>query len=259
MELLTLSSNARFLDAQKGYFERQEVGFAPYTEKTQLNNYPALVIFIPIECRGQFVSPVETWRQYLARHQPETCLIIAGIEAINHHNYLDLLSLPIDFSVFFHNLKAVSDAKWRPLETEAMDMQDKLRRFYEGHGNESVTYTLSKIRRKTETLAKRLKETNFPKAWKEIFEPLEGQTVAYTEEKWKELTRRWGHYAPFFQYLPFREEMEEVGRRIGLISPFFENNCREEGLYTRLEPKKNIDWIFDTLSTIKRGYVSKKI
>lgn len=259
MEILALYSTAQFLEAQSCYFERQEIKFVPYTGITQLKEYPALVIFIPIECRGQFVSPVETWRRYLAGHHPRTRLIISGVEAINHHNYLDLLALPIDFSVFFHNLRAVNDAGWRPLETEAMDMQDKLYRFYEGHGKESVTYTLSMIRRKMETLATRLKETGYQQAWKEIFEPLGDEAAAYTEEKWKELIRRWEHYAPFFRYLPFSEEMEEVGRRIEIISSFFENNCREEELYARLEPKKNIDRIYEILNTIKQGYVSKKL
>lgn len=256
MELLALAGDNRFLKAQRSYFERQNVRFVPYTGKDQLGDYPGLMIFIPIEYLGQFVSPTETWRRYLARHHPKTRLIIAGVEVINHPNYLDLLALPEDFSVFFHNLKVVTEADWQPIITEAVDMQDKLHRFYEGHGNESVTYTLSKIRRKMETLAGLLKETNYIKAWKEIFEPLPGEAAAYTEGKWNELVRRWAHYAPFFHYLPFREEIEEVGRRIALIAPFFRNNCREEELYIRLEPKKNIDWIFDTLNTIKRGYVS---
>lgn len=254
MELLAMASTARFLEAQRGYFERQGVCFTLYTGRDQLSRYSSLVIFIPVENQGQFVSPAGIWRQFLAKNHPETRLIISGVEAINHHNYLDLLNLPNDFSVFFNNLKAVNEKSWAPIETEALDMRVKLRRFYEGHGRESVTYTLSKIIRKTETLAKRLKEVGYRQAWKEIFEPLKGETVTYTEEKWNELIRRWEHYAPFFQYLPFKEETEEAGRRIEYISPFFGNNCREEELYTSLECKKNLGWLYDTLDTIKQEY-----
>lgn len=255
MELLTLTSEERFLKVHQDYFGRQNVGFVPYTGKDQLDDFPGLMIFIPIECQRQVVSPVEIWRQFLALEHPKKRLAVAGVEAVEHHNYLDLLDLPRNFSVFFDNLIAVDDPAWKPLETEAIEMREKLRRFYEGHGKESVTYTLSKINRKMAALVQQLKEVDYQQAWKEIFEPLEGETVAYTEAKWKELHRRWGHYACFFQYLPFKEEMEEVGRRIEHISPFFENNCREEALYTRLESKRNINRIIEILDTIKRRYV----
>lgn len=256
MELLALTSEERFLKVHQSYFGRQNVRFVPYISKDQLNDFPGLMIFIPVECQGQIVSPLETWRLFLAKNYPEKRLAITGVEGIEHHNYLDLLKLPRNFSVFFDNLKPVDATDWQPLETEALDMREKLRRFYEGHGNESVTYTLSKINRKVEALSTRLKNDNYRHAWEVIFEPFEEETVPYTEEKWKELHRRWGHYSFFFQYLPFKEEMEEVGRRIEYLSPFFEENCQDEELYNKLEPKKNIVWIFDTLNTIKLEYVS---
>ncbi|MCB9048925.1 MAG: hypothetical protein H6556_05785 [Lewinellaceae bacterium] len=254
MELLALASDARFLNVHRNYFERQNVRFVTYTGKGQLEEFPGLMIFIPIECQGQLVSPVDIWRQFLAREHPEKRLAIAGVEAIEHHNYLDLLALPRNFFDFFDNLKAVDAEDWIKLDTEALDMEEKMRRFYEGHGKESVTYTLSKISLKIEILSTRLKETGYQQAWEELFEPLEGETVAYTEEKWKELHRRWGHYVSFFQYLPFREEMLEVGRLIAYVSPFFEHNCREEVLFTQLESRKNIDRIFEILDTIKQEY-----
>lgn len=255
MELLALTNTDRFLKAQEAYFDRQNIKFTPFLDAGQLNQCQGLVLFIPIECQGQFVSPDEIWRYFLAKHYPDLQFILAGVEHIQHHNYLDLLHLPSSFSAFFHNLKPTSYNEWTPFSTEAMDMREKLHRFYEGHGDESVTFSLGKISRKMETLAKRLKQVSYPQAWKEIFEPLEGETTAYTEEKWKELHRRWGHYAPFFQYLPFRKDMEEVGRRIVFLSPFFENNCRDEKLFESLDCKVNIDWIRETLDTIKSEYV----
>lgn len=259
MELLALASTKEFLEARKAYFQKQGWAFVPFQDIQQLRQFPGIVIFIPIECQGQLVSPVETWRLFLANHYPACRLAITGVEELKHHNYLDLLALPEDLSAFLGTLIAVDDADWQPFGSEAMDMQDKLWRFFEGHGDESVTYSLSKITRKMETLAKKLKEAPYRQAWKEIFEPLEGETVAYTESKWKELRRRWEHYAPFFQYLPFKETMESVGQRLAGLSPFFENNCLDERLYDTLKCKENLNWVYTTLDTIKKEYVPKKL
>lgn len=204
----------------------------------------------PLNCNNIYISPETIWKKYLQLNNPDAIFLTAGFKSVQHSNYLDLLQLPENLPAFIDQAKPASQ-KWEPPFSGGLDIKEKLRRFYQGHGDESVTdilYTIIRIFSIADVEMKRY-GTPFRELSQELF------TQNAVPEKWRELKNRWTNYLPFFQCLPFWDVFTRVDRLFDHIDPFFRADCSEEMLFSDLNCMNTLKQIKDQLATVCNQYV----
>ena len=205
-----------------------------------------VLLFGPLQMANTFITSEQLWKNYLAFHYPDIVFITAAFTNTKQHNYLDLMELPEDFAVFLKNCKKVSD-KWTPVDTQALNMAEKILRFYEGHGDESVIDELNKIRRTLLNVQQDVEDgMGFEQIEREY--PFQERTTT----KWQNLYSRWLNYYPLFESLPFFYIFREVNDLVHYVLPFFQSNCKEEQLFQQLNCVENLNLIKQKLQTAKQ-------
>jgi hypothetical protein len=198
---------------------------------------PLLFLFSPLWCNEHYVSADISWKQYFARHQPETKLISIGVQAADHSNYLDLLQPPENFAIFLENARTCAE-EWLPADTGGLDMNQKLKRFFEGHGNESVGEAFSILLRRFRIVNKELEDgTPYAEIHQDLLLPTQ------TPASWQKLVNRWQAYYLFFSCLPFWPLFQDIDRLMAEVQPFFDRECRSPELLQKLQ-------IIDKIETI---------
>ncbi|NJL77280.1 MAG: hypothetical protein HC892_21920 [Saprospiraceae bacterium] len=151
-------------------------------------------------------------------------MITFGLAAGQQANYIDLLNLPENMVEPLAQAKAVSE-DWQPVFTGGLDMSEKLKRFFEGHGNDSVVQLFTPIFRRLKILHDELSGgTPFEELQKELLD--DGVLV----ENWHKLRNRFSNYYPFLSCLPFFNDFETIKNLMEAIHPFFEARCREKNI-----------------------------
>ncbi|MFN0037020.1 MAG: hypothetical protein ACKVUS_18350 [Saprospiraceae bacterium] len=189
------------------------------------------VLFSPVWCNEQFVVCDSVWKKYFevekSRAFRKIGLVTAGYERAKHENYLCLLDLPEDLPAFFEEALPCHEA-WQPFPVKGTDMAQALRRFYLGHGNESVLAAFDSIATKVRDIEKHRATMPFEKI-------LEGEnslvSPAKLGELWHNFRVRWGHYRPFAPSLPFYPrlaELEEISKNMDV---FFQTGCSDVNLF----------------------------
>ena len=251
-----VATDHRVSGSLERYFEQNGFKLKPFqipSENAEVFSKidEVLLLVCPIYCCGVYLSVEAIWKRHLQLFSPETLLLIAGFKGDRHSNYLDLFNLPADLNDFLKNTRTAKE-KWEPVFSGGLDMKEKLKRFFQGHGDESVTDILHKILRVLNIAQKEMDNyhTSYEELKTELIHP------SRLSEKWLELKNRWVNYYPFFEFLPFRQVFYSVDHLFKVVTPYFTSNCEEEYLFRELKCKENLKIIKDQLAHIGNHYVN---
>lgn len=251
-----IGNNPPVLEALSQYLAAQnirlEAHLLPFKEElTTLTEAKVIILSSPMYFDGIYVSADGLWKNYLEYHHPEVLLLVAGFLEAKQSNYLDLLNLPEHFLSMLAQAKKAKE-NWLPLTTGGLNMEEKIRRFFEGHGDESLTDEFDKIFRILRIAGDELK--NHQAGYEEVKNELLLMNKLPT--KWKTLNNRWANYFPYFGSLPFFETFEQIEHWLRYIAPYFETGCEQETLFWQLNCLENIEKIKSNLTSISKHYVS---
>lgn len=177
--------------------------FDNLAEKVQ--NTEAVLLFSPAWNGGAYLSGSELWLRYLLDVKPTGKLLLAGYQAFEHPNYLDMLTLGASPVNWWEDAPGVTTMPTLPALI-GVDLMDKLHRFFAGHGQDSVVAVLSRIRLVVQMASRELKKMETP--YSEIFTEL--VKPAQLAEKWGEWRSRWINYAPLFEFSPIAGKLQAI-------------------------------------------------
>ena len=207
-----------------------------------------LILFSPLYWNDHYLFTDYNWKAFLEQHAGKCKMISAGFYAASELNYLDLLNLPNDFSSFFAKARTAEE-NWQPIFTDGLDMNQKLKLFFKGHGKESIIPAFSHIIRVTEIVNIEAAEgTSLEELNRELIEPTN------IVEKWHIFHNRWQAYYPFFGCLPFFSLFEKIDQTLEKIVRFFTGGCSPEFILKHPETVQHVHEIKNLL-TEAEGYV----
>ncbi len=254
-EILCVATQLQVVDALKKYFEDSGYHFRhltlPVSEDALKGDSNVVVVLMsPVACNNKYISAENTWKEYLREHLPDALFVVAGFSNFEQDNYLDLLSLPNDVTAFLNRAETAGNL-WNPVFTGGLDMSVMLARFFEGHGDESVTDELNGILRILKIAGDELKhdDVDYQEVHRELL------LANRLPERWNTLGNRWINYFPNFQCLPFFGVFERVNATFQHIAPYFHGNCEEETLFCELDCIGNLENAKADLVKIEQLYV----
>ncbi|MBL7794333.1 MAG: hypothetical protein JNK77_18520 [Saprospiraceae bacterium] len=227
-------SAAGFLGRQ---LQQQGLSWRPYELGTVLD-CDIFILLSPVWCNNHFISCDKTWKKYLELNYPEVRFISAGFDQIAQENYIDLLDLPKNWAFFFLNARISRDA-FDVIDTGGLDMSNKLRAFFEGHGNDSILQIFSPI-----YMALRIVRDEINKG-KNTYQKLYTEVISQIQltDNWRIFLYRFSNYYSFFSCLPFFSLFEMIKTHTEIIRPYFDEGCKEELLFTQLGVMEHISEI----------------
>lgn len=249
-----IATNRQLPQALHPWFEAQNYSLQALLnyDKTgipPLSNTNILLLFVPFFHNNVYISIENVWKKYLELNYPNILLLTAGYIKHTHANYLDLLQLPENLEYFIEHAKSLSEFESMPF-SGGLIIEDKLQKFYEGHGDESLTDELGKVYRIVTMATDEVKIHQ--SSYIEILENLfQANNIV---EKWGVLINRWHNYLPFFEGLPFFGTFKEVDAILKQIAPFFEQECKTESQLIDFHIKEKLHIIKQKLEIIGRQY-----
>jgi len=243
--LLYYSSNpvlANYLCEQLGPQGYELQAFDPGIRRKS----PVLLLFSPVWHHDMYISCDKSWKKYLSIKSPKIRLISIGLRNEQHPNYIDVLNLPKDFGQFFKNARTVSE-EWEPVDTWGLDIEEKLKRFLEGHGADSIREIFTPINRTLKITHDELMQgTSFKELEENIIKP------GNLHKKWQIFRNRFTNYYPFFGCLPFFDLFRKINISITHIHPFFQANYNTPEHFLSKEwmaELKNINLLLSEIET----------
>lgn len=209
-------------------------------------NASIFLLFSPVWIHNCFISCDQSWKNYLQIENPQVKLISVGTVEVVHPNYIDILNLPNNFNYFFTNAKPAADS-WTPIYTGGLKMEAKLHRFFEGHGNDSVSQVFTPINRQLNIIKDELKQgTAYAELWSDLIIP------AKLPENWRIFRNRFINYYPYFFCLPFFTLFEKIYILVNELDAFFEQNCNNAKLFEALQCATKVNQIKELLSQTEK-------
>lgn len=136
---------------------------------------------------------------------------------------------------------------WTPIDTGGLDLTNKLHRFLEGHGSDSIRQIFTPINRLLTIVSDELKQgTSFTELKKEIIDS------GNLDEKWHIFRSRFTNYYPFFGCLPFFDLFRKINISVKKIHPFFQtdyNNPEHFASSEWITEIKNINLLLSEIET----------
>ena len=175
-----------------------------------------------------------------------------GFRNFKSRNYIDLLNLPKDFNDYVKNALPAS-ADWE-IPIDGANMLEYLKRFFEGHGGNSLLSKLNALRQ-TFNIAYTnisIKANTFDEVWQELLLP-------HGKPEWEELISRWQNYYPFFEYLPFYHTMKEIDKIFSEISEYFSCEIPEKKIFFEKHFNEKLDKVHEKLISIDKLYVRPEL
>ncbi|MBK8705047.1 MAG: hypothetical protein IPN33_16780 [Saprospiraceae bacterium] len=204
------------------------------------------ILLSPVWCNNHFISCDNTWKKYFELNHPDVRFISSGFAELTHKNYIDLLNLPPDFSVFFTNAQRAGE-EWEAANTGGLDMSQKLLNFFEGHGHDSIRQIFSPIYRILRIISDEIGQgTPYEELYSELITP------NHLPQKWRIFQNRFSNYYPFFACLPFYPDFQQIKLLADSIDPYFESKCQDETLWKELTIEYKIREIHTLLSNAER-------
>lgn len=163
-----------------------------------------LLLFTPFLYEGRYIAAEKIWSHYLRVYHPGVRFFTAGYATAQPSiaNHLDLLNLPGSLSAFFLQQDGVMPTQ--VVDTEGLPLHDKLVRFFDGHGKESIFDVLSDITRllgMAESAAQRHGDS---------FETVKADFLNKLPLRWTELKNRWHNYYALLLCLPLASVLQKT-------------------------------------------------
>jgi len=219
---------------------------------SELEKVDALLLHAPIKVYEEYIYYGEIWKAYLLHQKIEVKLIEVGFGPVHSKNYLNLLELPNQLEGVLHNAESIKMTALQPFSV-GIDLREKMKRFWDGHGKESVGEVLYKIKRKIHLIDRELERGDW--AYKKIIETYFDDN--YIQQQWQKFINRWNYYAPYFKYSPFCHKFTNINQIISSIHPFFKDDFNEEQFFHSLDVWKNISEVQLTLADLMEHYGGK--
>ncbi len=203
-------------------------------------------LFSPVWVHEHFISCDWNWKKYLQVEHPQVKLVTVGIQKAAHPNYIDMLRLPTDFQSFLAQAQP-SERDWAPVNTGGLDMQEKLHRFFEGHGTDSVDQIFASLKMSINIFKDQIQAGD-------IFSNIRAEYDGYQNfiETWRILKNRFSNYYPFFQCLPFFFLFQKIYNFIPKINIFFEDESEMDVNFKALQIYEHIEEIYNILNEVKK-------
>ncbi len=252
MHTLTLLTSNRPVPAQlSGYLDRRVKRWHSLSqERWSAGQSDVILLLSPSFYHNRYLSTEVIWKKFLSLQAPATIFITAGLQSAAGPNHLDLLALPPDWDDFM--ARALPADRAYPLTLSGgVDTHDKLRRFFAGHGNDSVSEVLARIRRTLRVAAGELAHAgaDFAEIQRELIQP------ARLPGKWAEWQTRWRHYEPLLSGLPFSEQLRQAVHRLEQLTPWMQADCRDQNPLVSGEALAIIDGVKRELNDLESRYV----
>lgn len=245
------STQSTLADKIRSRFEQDGFVVSPANYLSPSPAFTYLCLCTPVFFHNTYMATAKLWKNYLSVHHPNTKLLTIGFQAASHSNHIDLLQWPANLKEYLAKAATVSES-WQPVKEEGLDVEQRLHRFFEGHGDESLTDVLHKILRVLIMARDEVKHHQV--AYEEVYRELIKNS--HIREKWDLLINRWVNYLPYFRGLPFYNTFEEMDNTLKAIAPFFISNCQDENLFHNLECVEALKTIKEELELIARQYVN---
>ena len=248
----TLLLTDRPLPAQLKTFLKQKVGKwdTVQQEDYSVKDGAVLLMLCPSFYHNKYLSTEQVWKKHLVQYAPTSIMLTIGLQTAIGPNHLDLLALPNDWADFM--AKAQPAANEYPITLSGgVDTADKLRRFFAGHGNDSVSEVLARIRRTLRVAAGELDQpgANVSEIQRELLQP------ARLSVSWREWQSRWQHYEPLLRGLPISKQLRSAVSRLLVLTPWMESDCKDAGPLQSGKALSIIDGVKRELNDLESRYV----
>ncbi|PSR14583.1 MAG: hypothetical protein DA408_11030 [Bacteroidetes bacterium] len=214
----------------------------------------ALLLMLPDSSQGMFLLSGQLWHRYLLDEAPECQLLFASYQAVSHPNHLDILELPTAPTNWIAQAFPVGEMKNLP-PVEGMDLQEKLHRFFAGHGDDSIVAVLSRIRLVVQMASREQQRMNTP--YPEIFQEL--VAPAQLDKKWAEWRNRWINYYPLFENTPIAVKLHSIARAATQLEDWMMTGGRDEESLVNGTILRILNDIRKELQQIEKQYVVQKL
>lgn len=247
MNIICLSSNPALIRTVANKYGSQVCNFLDYQGRDAIHKADCFLIISPILVSGEWVVYDHLWFKYLRKHSPETRFAVLSFDKKLNSLSQDILALPDHFEGLFLQLPDSFEYGEGGLTHPNVKIEQKIQRFFAGHGKKSVMEVLYVLMRKLNLVQREINlgEWSFEK----IFDEYLGSD--YTDDKWKEFRLRWESYLSYFSYSPFKQDFKEIEQLITHISPFFDEKSEKKALFLNLECSKNLGLICKILVKIR--------
>ncbi len=247
MNVCYISSNLALAEAIVTKYQDDGVNFYDFRKVATVGMPDAVLIITPMYVQDRWISYVGLWQAYLFKKYPTVPFLAFSFDQNIDDQYFDLLKLQPTFAPYLEQSYRLMKKGGSTSVFFYDTIEQVLKRFFAGHGDESVMEVLYQLKRKMHVMARELRigEWTYEKIVIECLGP------DYTIRSWTELRNRWNRYAAFFEFSPYKNLFFEIGEKINLISPFFDKKCEREDLFLNLECESVIQSIIDTLAEIR--------
>ena len=213
-----------------------------------------VMLLLPAWGRRAYLNPSYLCQHFLAAQHPQVRLLMASYGQIDHPNHLDLLQLADYDANWWQQTQQAHITEELPYFT-GIDLREKLKRFFDGHGDDSVVAVLSRIRLVVQMASRELQKMQTP--YSEIYDDL--VAPAQLAEKWREWRNRWINYYPLFEYTPLAGKLEQIAQLTEGMEHWMLAGGKEE------EPLANgiilqvLNDMREQLQQIEKQYVIQKL
>ncbi len=224
------------------------------SQREALLSAEAFLLFVPLLHNDQYLAAENLWKHYLELHTPQLKLVCAGFRVGQSGNDLDLLDLPPDPVAFFESALPAGEYWW-PTPSGGLDLNDKLRRFFAGHGNESMLALLNRLRMLLQLAHREVVDMGVP--YEEVYQDL--LAPASLSRKWAEWQSRWDNYANYFQMAPFAEVFDQITRILPPLARWMQEEGRDPDLLRQGKALAILDDIRSAFTKVEEIYVGKEL
>lgn len=213
-----------------------------------------VMLLLPAWGRGAYLDASYLWQHFLAGQYPHLRLLMASYGQVDHSNHLDLLRLADYNAAWWQQTQEAHITEELPYFT-GIDLSEKLKRFFAGHGDDSVVAVLSRIRLVVQMASRELQkmQTPYSEIYADLVEP------AQLADKWREWRNRWINYYPLFEYTPLAGKLEQIAQLTEGMEHWMLAGGKEE------EPLANgmilqvLNDMREQLQQIEKQYVIQKL
>ena len=207
-----------------------EVASLPVTASVAVSTDDVFFVPEPLLFLGGYFFVTDLWEKFFAYKYPMVKVVGFGYHPEEDQNYLNLLELPSKPEAFLSRaMQADRNIIFR--KGKGTSIRFLIRKFFEGHGDQSVTDELDKVLRIMQIAHDELKNhgEDYALIQLELFVP------NALPQKWKLIQNRWSFYGSYFKSTPFYGEIEQLWQLLQKLSPFFDGNFEKETLFWVLD------------------------
>lgn len=221
----------------------------------QLQDAFGIMLMLPVWGGNAYLSSVALWQQYLQAQAPKARLVMASFQSdFQHSNHLDILRLSDYHATWWDDCQTVDHMEELP-PLIGVDLSEKLKRFFAGHGQDSIVAVLSRIRLVVQMASRELQKMDTP--YEEIFQDL----VAPAELglKWREWRNRWINYYPLFEYTPIAANLKQIAKLTDGVEPWMAAGGTDEAPLCDGSILQVLNEVRVQLQQIENQYVVQKL